>query len=373
MQVGTVSRLWFCGRSGGLKKSTAGGTLCVLEVIHFVPISWMCEKQNSVSHSSQNQKSFPRERRDPYMILVRVKPHKLPTRKKFHGKIDDLNNVDFTSSNVHTFRKEALLCIFEDNEAVIKMIINEEAPQWDMVPEPTELLLIGCSIEPVWTPRSKSNTLTPKTNSQTYWPKEISHVMTGIIFCVCSTSAITVPSIDLKRCRKETQEDAGEERVTEKIKADDEFGLTIQREGSERSCFDCIGKPGENQIWKSERTSEFVKWAANKNRQTWDGRYHIKPLWMEHWRQAAFSRVKILWMLGAKKNGENRRWQVCHRWWYGLCRYHSWTGWMIDWERCWTNSQRCNTRQQQTFFNMVNGYVVDTGSICIHGKELLRK
>ena len=35
--------------------------------------------------------------------------------------------------------------------------------------------------------------------------------------------------------------------------------------------------------------------------------------------------------------------------------------------------KRCNTRQQQTFFNMGNVYVFDTGSICVHGKELLRK
>ena len=61
---------------------------------------------------------------------------------------------------------------------------REEVRQWDMFPGLTELLLIGCLIESIWTPRSKSNTLTPKTNSQTFWPKEISHVMNGIIFCV---------------------------------------------------------------------------------------------------------------------------------------------------------------------------------------------
>ena len=32
-----------------------------------------------------------------------------------------------------------------------------------MFPEPTELFLIGCSIELIWTPKSKSNTSTPKT------------------------------------------------------------------------------------------------------------------------------------------------------------------------------------------------------------------
>ena len=45
---------------------------------------------------------------------------------------------------------------------------------------------------------------------------------------------------------------------------------------------------------------------------------------------------------------------------------------MIDCERCWTNPQRCNTRQQQTFSNMVNVSVFNIGSICMHGKELLR-
>ena len=33
-------------------KSTSGGTLCVVGSDTFVPISWMCKKQTSVSHSS---------------------------------------------------------------------------------------------------------------------------------------------------------------------------------------------------------------------------------------------------------------------------------------------------------------------------------
>ena len=33
-------------------KSTSGGALCVLGSHTFVPISWMCKKQTSVSHSS---------------------------------------------------------------------------------------------------------------------------------------------------------------------------------------------------------------------------------------------------------------------------------------------------------------------------------
>ena len=33
-------------------KSTSGGTLCVFGSHTFVPTSWMCKKQTSVSHSS---------------------------------------------------------------------------------------------------------------------------------------------------------------------------------------------------------------------------------------------------------------------------------------------------------------------------------
>ena len=33
-------------------KSTSGGTLCIFGSYTFVPISWMCKKQTSVSHSS---------------------------------------------------------------------------------------------------------------------------------------------------------------------------------------------------------------------------------------------------------------------------------------------------------------------------------
>ena len=42
--------------------------------------------------------------------------------------INDLDNVDFISSNVNSSRHEALLYVFEDNEAVIKMIIKGRSP-----------------------------------------------------------------------------------------------------------------------------------------------------------------------------------------------------------------------------------------------------
>ena len=44
--------------------------------------------------------------------------------QKSQGKINVMENIDSVRSNVQSSRQEALLYVFEDNEAVIKMIIK---------------------------------------------------------------------------------------------------------------------------------------------------------------------------------------------------------------------------------------------------------
>ena len=39
--------------------STSGGTLCIFGSLTFVPISWMCKKQTSVSHGSSESEIIP--------------------------------------------------------------------------------------------------------------------------------------------------------------------------------------------------------------------------------------------------------------------------------------------------------------------------
>ena len=51
------------------------------------------------------------ERGDPYTNLVRVRPHKLPKRKKSHGMIDDLDNVDFISLKRAFFSSGSFFCM----------------------------------------------------------------------------------------------------------------------------------------------------------------------------------------------------------------------------------------------------------------------
>ena len=149
---------------------------------------------------------------------VRSTPHTIQKRNQSQGVINDLHNVDFIPSNVNSSHQEDLLYVFEDNEAVIKTTFKGRSPTMRHVSRTHRVALDWSSDRIIWTPKSKSKTLTPKTNSQTYWPSEIWHVMNGIIFCVCSTLPISVLPIVLKWCRKERNKDSGEERVTAKPK-----------------------------------------------------------------------------------------------------------------------------------------------------------
>ena len=45
-------------------------------------------------------------------------------RQKSHKKIDVMKDIDSVPSNVQSARQEALLYVFEDTEAVIKIIIK---------------------------------------------------------------------------------------------------------------------------------------------------------------------------------------------------------------------------------------------------------
>ena len=135
-------------------KSTSGGTLCVFGSHTFVPISWMCKKQTSVSHSSTESEIISLDAglrldgipaRDLWDLIVLVlgnttQNHDRTVKPLFcrdashaqgqqsRGMFNVLNNVDRVPSNVQFSHQEALLYVFEDNEAVIKMIIKGRSP-----------------------------------------------------------------------------------------------------------------------------------------------------------------------------------------------------------------------------------------------------
>ena len=192
-----------------------------------------------------------------------------------------------------------------------------------MFPELTELLLIVYLIESILTPKSKSKQLTPRTNSQTYWQREVSHVMNGIICCVCLTLAISVLQSVQKWCRKEHKKRIRWRKSHSKIEADDEFGLAMQRKDSWRATLYCIRKPGENQIWKSKKPLN--SWTEQQPR-NWRPAMDAGLLRMEYWLKV----VAEIWWSAGSKNGDTCKWTArrfvhiahgqiyCWKRWYGL-------------------------------------------------------
>ena len=115
---------------------------------------------------------------------------------------------------------------------------QKEVQPWDTFPKPTDLRLVGYLTEATWTQKSKSSMLTPKTNSLTFWPKEVSHVMNGIIFSVCPIWAFFSSASCPEAMPKRMQQETGEERS--EIEADDESGVKDCGKVSDGTGFECI-------------------------------------------------------------------------------------------------------------------------------------
>ena len=113
-------------------KSTSGGTLCIFGSHTFVPVSWMCKKQTSVSHSSTESEIISLDtglRLDGLLALElwdlivsvfgnvsRVSDRSgqpdndVHKRHKSQKKIDGMEDIDSVPSNVQSARQEASSC-----------------------------------------------------------------------------------------------------------------------------------------------------------------------------------------------------------------------------------------------------------------------
>ena len=138
---------------------------------------------------------------------VRSPPHTNQKRKQSQRVINDLDNVDFIHSNVKSSHQEALLYVFEDNEAVIKMISRNHrvALDWlfDRINLGTEI-----QIKYIDTKNQLADILTKGNSTRDEW----NHLL-----CLFSCSRFSSTNC-LEVMSKRTQEDAGEERVTAKSK-----------------------------------------------------------------------------------------------------------------------------------------------------------
>ena len=182
-------------------KSTSGGILCIFGSHTFVPTSWMCKKQTSVSpqlhrsgnhfswcrvthgryscshslgfgdlnisfHTEQDWTTQGRARRDPSAIVKPNMHNSIPVK---HTNVIP-TNIDHIPSNTTHSGPSAMLYVFEDNEAVIKMISKGRSPTMRHVSRTHRVSLDWLYLDPKI---PKSVTLTPNTNSQTCWLKGI--------------------------------------------------------------------------------------------------------------------------------------------------------------------------------------------------------
>ena len=138
-------------------KSTSGGTLCVFGSHTFVPISWMCKKQTSVSHSSTESEiisfdvglrldgipaldlwdlivlvlgnTIQTHDRTGKLVVCRVKNH---VRHQSQGVINVLDNVDLVPQT-SDFRIKKLCCMCLKTTKQFKMIVKGRSPTMRLV------------------------------------------------------------------------------------------------------------------------------------------------------------------------------------------------------------------------------------------------
>ena len=165
-----------------------------------------------------NTNQSHKEQGDLYMNEreVHSPPHTIHKRKQSQRVVNHLDNVDFISSSVNSSLQEALLYVFEDNEAVIKMIIKGRSPTMRHVSRTYRValdwLFDRINLDPkmqikfIDTKNLLADILTEGNLTRDEWNPllclfDISHSS--------STNCLEVMS-------KRTQEYAGEERVTAK-------------------------------------------------------------------------------------------------------------------------------------------------------------
>ena len=221
-------------------KSASGETLCVFGSHKFVPTSWMCKKQTSVSHSSTESEIISLDtglRLDGlpalelWDLIVSVlgnvsqisdgsgQPvNDVHKHHKSQKKIDVMEDIDSVPANVQSSRQEVLWFVFEDNEAVIKMIIEGRSPTMRHVSR-THRVALGwffdrinldskIQIKYTDTKNQFADILTKGNFTRDEW----NHLLS-----LCNISHFSSQVCSLAMAKR-IQQESGEERVTAKSK-----------------------------------------------------------------------------------------------------------------------------------------------------------
>ena len=137
-------------------------------------------------------------------------------RQQSRRVIHDLDSVDLVPSNVNSSHKEALLYIFEDNEAVIKMIIKGRSPTMRHVSRPHRVALDWLFDRIKLDPKIQikyidtKNQLADMLTKGSFTRDEWNHLL--YLFDISHFSSAECSEVMSKR----TQKESGEGRVTAK-------------------------------------------------------------------------------------------------------------------------------------------------------------
>ena len=158
-----------------------------------------------------------------------------------------LNNIDCVHSNVQFWHQEAL-CVFEDNEAVIKMIIKGRSPTMRHVSRTHRVALDWSfdrinldpkiQIKYIETKNQLADLLTKGNFTRDEW----NHLL-----CLFNISHFSSTDC-FEAMSKRTKEDAGEERVTAKSKPMMNLVSRCSVRDPSVTCLHFIRKVGKNQI-----------------------------------------------------------------------------------------------------------------------------
>ena len=98
-----------------------------------------------------------------------------------YNKIDVMHDIDSVPSNVQSASREALLYVFEDNEAVIKMIMKGRSPTMRHVSRTHRVALDWLFDRINLDPKIQIKYIDTKNQLADILTRGISHVMNGII------------------------------------------------------------------------------------------------------------------------------------------------------------------------------------------------
>ena len=215
-------------------KSTSGGTLCIFGSHSFFN-KLDVKKQTAVSHSSTESDFISLDtglRLDGWLVLelcvliVSVfgnishvsdrTGQPVNGNNKSDNKIDVIQDIDYVPSNVQSASHEALLYVFEDNEAVIKMIMKGRSPTMRHVSRTHRValdwLFDRINLDPkiqikyIDTKNQLADILTKRNFTREEW----NHLLCLIFFSHYSSTVCS------DTMAKRSQQDSGEERVTAK-------------------------------------------------------------------------------------------------------------------------------------------------------------